>query len=216
MTQSSHPALPPQRQSPSPPADESQLSCAEISGRESSGRLEPPQFSLRVLFWMIAGVGAVLAISQAVGPAAGLTMGLGLVAILAHVAGNVIGTKLHSHSPMRSSTSGTETEPSRSTVPPLVMPDQFAPVTRLSSRTPLGRGLLIVTSLGAMFGGIAGGALLLWFHQETATLPTLALGFSASAVLAGLWTYWMGGLLQVFLGAWWEAHHHGASDRRSV
>lgn len=201
------PADPPQQ------SDDPDGLQADRGQREPLGGLQPPQFSLRSLFWAMGSVGVLLAIWQAFGPAVGITLVLALMAIFAHVAGNAIGTRLQENSP--ANRSGSDSAVPGSRVPRARIPaDHYAPVTRLSSRTPLGRPLMIVTALGAGLGGIVGGVLLVALHPAGATPATVTLGCLATAVLAGLWTFWLGGLVQVFCGAWWEAHRQVPPQRR--
>jgi hypothetical protein len=85
----------------------------------------------------------------------------------------------------------------------------FAPVTRLSQRTSLGWLPVIVTLLGGVSGAIVGAVSLQRTHPDTGSMSTLAVGATASGVLAALFSFWLFSLLQVFVGAWWQAHRHG-------
>jgi hypothetical protein len=180
----------------------------------ASAGLPPPRFGLGALFATISLVALGLAVWKAVGPVVGVSLLLLLMAVVAHVAGNALGTRLrdrgtqHALVAWKDDTSASRPPAAQPRAQP-VPPHHFAPVTRLSQRTSLGRFPLVVTVLGGIAGAIAGGLLLQRTSPESATLSTLAVGATASGVLAALFSYWLFSLLQVFLGAWWQAHRHG-------
>jgi hypothetical protein len=189
------------------------------SGRQppppsSAAGLPAPRFSLGALFAAIGVVALGLSVWKAVGPVVGVSLLLLLMAVVAHVAGNALGTRLrdrgtqHALAGWKDDTSTGGSPAARPRAQP-VAPHHFAPVTRLSQRTSLGWCPLVVTVLGGIAGAIAGGLLLQRSSPESATLSTLAVGATASGVLAALFSYWLFSLLQVFLGAWWQAHRHG-------
>ncbi len=130
-----------------------------------------------------------------------------------HVAGNAIGSRLRQRGTQHSIADLREGPTGEGLGLPSgrrrIQPHQFAPVTRLSRRTSLGWFPVVVTVLGGIAGAIGGGVTLQRTNPAAATVSTMSLGCLASGVLAAFWTFWMFSLLQVFLGAWWQAHRHG-------
>ncbi len=182
---------------------------------EPSRRLQPPRFGLRALFWTVGLIAAELAIWQGFGPIVGLTVLLGLCVVLAHVAGNAIGSRLrdgHPSSGARAAGSppGPSGAPTRSG---RVEPHHYAPPTRLSQRTSLGWFLPVATTVGALTGAALGGFFVWRSPQPSIGLEAILLGGLATGALSGFFTFWTFSLLQVFLGAWWEAHRHGHERR---
>jgi hypothetical protein len=90
------------------------------------------------------------------------------------------------------------------------LPTDFAPVTRLRERYSLGKRNIAITLLGAVIGGLLGGAGLLWLGGEKTPWIVAVLGFGASAVLGGIWTFAASSFIHVMLGAWF----HAAKDLR--
>jgi len=171
------------------------------------------RFSLRTLMLATAGIAVSMAVWRVVGPAVGTGLAVTLAAVLAHVAGNALGSRLRDkpHRGDGGRTVGTPLSPDAAATS---IPPRYAPVTRLSERAPLGWFLPAITSVGALAGAAAAGWWM-WTHHRNASTPgTLAVTCLAMALFAGLGTFWVFGLLQVFLGAWWQAHRFTA-DKES-
>jgi hypothetical protein len=173
-----------------------------------------PRFTLRSLLLGMGVVAVVLAVLQAVGAATGLMLLLMFTAIVLHVIGNALGTRLRDQGTHQQASSGANGPAPRGGFPlgsraAPVPSHQFAPVTRLSSRASLGWSPIVVTSVAALIGAIVGGRALQRLHPEAATGSTLLLGGLATGALTAMFAYWMASWLQVFLGAWWQAHRHG-------
>lgn len=179
--------------------------------------MRPPRFGLIWLFALVTAVGIALTLWQFVGPAWGLSLLLIGLVVLAHVAGNALGSRL------RDGTRDVAVRPGPSTAGPQWgaaggaqamerATDHFAPVTRLSHFAPLGHRPYWAAGLGACVGGLAGCYCLRWSYGSAATVTTLAVGGLAVAALGGLFTFWLCSLLQVLGAAWWQAHRH--SERR--
>lgn len=169
--------------------------------REASdmrGGLAPPRFGLKTMFLMVAAVAASLAFWLAVGPGPGIAVLLIGLVVFAHVAGNALGSQLRDGGARIRRTGPQKT----------VRSGDYAPVTKLSQRAPLGRCLLVATVIGGVAGAIGGGTLLFRLHPESATVSSLGVGCLATGALGSFWAFWVFSLLQVFLGAWWQAHRH--------
>ena len=173
---------------------------------DSHPSLEPPRFGLKTMFALVAALAVALAVWQAVGPVVGASLLLACLVVFAHVAGNAIGSKLRD----RSSQSN---RPQEATAKRTVMPDEYAPVTQLSRRAPLGGFMVVVTVLGAIVGAIGGGYGLWRMHPDTATPGSLGVGSLATGALGGLWAFWSYSLARVVTGAWWQAHRHGQTKK---
>ena len=117
--------------------------------------LRPPQFTLRTLIGLITLLAALFSLVNVVHPV--VMAGLVLLALLiaAHVAGNVIGTRLREIGDRPVTKEGRE-------VPPRpfdrnIEQSSFAPPSDLARRISLGLPILIVTTAGVLTGGIGGG-----------------------------------------------------------
>ena len=172
--------------------------------------LEPPRFGLKSLFLIVTLMAAAIALWQRVGPTAGIASLLVSLVVFAHVAGNLIGSQLRDRSTKHVANLH-QRRPNLSRRS--VRPEEFAPVTQLSHRAPLGGCMILMTVVGGVAGAIAGGILLWRIHPETATVATVGVGSLATGVLGGFWAFWTISLLQVLSGAWWQAHRHGKRHR---
>ena len=158
--------------------------------------LKPPQFHLGTLMWAIAGLCAVLALMNAVGPFASLVLALFLVAVIAHVAGNAIGTRMRENGDANQ-------WPSRRRRPSAA---DFAPATTLRHRTPLRWTILVTATLGVIVGGTAGGLVLAHFNIHRATVANISFGALSFAVLGGLWGALIGSFVRVTIVALRQIH----------
>jgi hypothetical protein len=180
--------------------------------RDPQSVLPPPQFGLRTLLWVITGCAAIFALSRWLTPIALAGVVMLVLSVIAHVAGNAIGTRLRELSgrqrPKRSEGSST---------PTLDRPaaHDFAPVTRLGQRTSLGWPIIVGTAAGTLAGGIGGGV---WtvFNARGAVDPfSIAVGVLAFAVLNGIGAFVIFGFLQVGLGALRQALSHASRPDES-
>ena len=173
---------------------------------DSHPSLEPPRFGLKTMLALVAAVAVALAIWQAVGPVVGASLLLTCLVVFAHVAGNAIGSTLRDRSSQSNQTR-------KATANRTVMPDDYAPVTQLSRRAPLGGFMVVMTVLGVIVGAIGGGYGLWRLHPDTATPGSLGVGSLATGTLGGLWAFWSYSLVRVVAGAWWQAHRHGQTKK---
>ena len=168
--------------------------------------LQPPQFTLRTLLWIMTGLCGLLAGMTAAGPIGGFALLILVLAVVAHVVGNALGTRL------REIGSDKNNAGEASPRPPVVHSD-FAPVSRLSQRTGIGLVMVAFTLAGAILCGAVGGALLIWLAWEHLNIPTAIVAISSSSVLGGFLGFTTSSFTQTAGGAWWEAHS-GARSRR--
>ena len=164
--------------------------------------LRPPQFTLRTLIWLITLLAALFSLVNVVHPL--VLMGIVLLALLivAHVAGNVIGTRLREMGDRPVTKEGREIPPRRFN--PLVDSESFAPPTDLARRISLGLPILIVTLAGVLTGGIAGG---LWGYLAAGSdgWLNIVVGAIAFGFLGGFGSFAAFSFTQVILGAWLQA-----------
>jgi hypothetical protein len=177
--------------------------------------LKPPQFRLRTLLIGVAILSALLALMTSTGPLAAFGLLLLTLSIVAHVAGNAIGTRLRENGSRPLETEDAPPESRRAkTQTPLPEAD-FAPATRLSARHPLGWIVLVAVGLGSVLGGAVGGAFLAWLCWERITLGSVACGAAASAALGGFAGFLLASFARELLRAHFdavgaEAGHHNS------
>ncbi len=160
--------------------------------------LRPPQFTLRTLIGIITLLAALFSLVNVVHPV--VMAGLVLLALLiaAHVAGNVIGTRLREIGDRPVTKEGRE-------VPPRpfdrnIEQSSFAPPSDLARRISLGLPILIVTTAGVLTGGIGGG---LWGYLSAGSdgWLNIVVGCVAFGFLGGFGSFAAFSFTQVMLGA---------------
>ena len=171
--------------------------------------LNPPQFGVTSLLGFMAAVALLVTAWQSLGPLWALVITLFALAILAHVAGNAIGTKLRDAGRRSPGTAATPH-------PKQAAAHHFAPATQLSRRKKMGWPTLIVSAGFALVGAIAGGALLAHFNWSRLTAANLTLSVVSCGVLSGLWGFWLCSFAKVALHAWQEALRHENSGHISA
>lgn len=170
---------------------------------------------------MVAVVCCVMATFSAAGPIAGWAVVLALLVVLAHVAGNALGTQLRANGSKPLPICEGEPESFDGVVVPDRQPsvhrlstEHFAPATRLSQRRPLGRFMAMMTICGAIVGTGVAWILLANYYAAVATVPMFAVASISAGVLGGLFAFALCSLLQVLLGAVWQAHCHSHEQSR--
>jgi membrane protein implicated in regulation of membrane protease activity len=143
------------------------------------------------MFVAIAVLAGLLSAMTYLGGPATLLLALFAAAILAHVAGNALGTRLRDgdgqpFTPL--ARAAAHSQPVKAT--------EFAPTTRLRDRYSLGRPTMIATLSGAIAGGLLGGLGLTMLMNEV-TAPAVGLAFGASTVLGAIWAFAAASFLQV-------------------
>lgn len=172
--------------------------------------LRPPQFTLRALISLITLLAMLFSLVNVVHPL--MLSGLVLLALLitGHIAGNAIGTRLREIGSRPVDKDGREVpRPSASWK---MRKDEFAPTTELARNASLGWPLLVVTTVGALLGGLGGGV---WGFVAAGNVEAgvasgwsgVVVGIVAFAVLGGLGSFATFSFGQVMLGAYWQAIH---------
>ena len=164
--------------------------------------LRPPQFTLRTLIWLITLLAVLFSLVNVVHPVVMAGLVLLVLLIVAHVAGNVIGTRLREIGDRPVTKEGRE-------VPPRpfdrhVDRNSFAPPSDLARRASLGLPILIVTAAGVLAGGISGG---MWGYLAAGIggWLNIVVGAVAFGCLGGFGSVAAFSFTQVILGAWWQA-----------
>ena len=171
---------------------------------DSPPPLTPPRFGLGTLLFWVAVFCAWLASYSLLGATGAFALGLLILAIVAHVAGNAIGMRLRQHAAERPPADHESPPPQRSRLPRLAT-DDFAPATRLRQRDSLGKPIFYFTALGSLACAILGGYWLTQLLGDAATMANIGLGVFASGVLGAIWSFVAGSFLQVAGTALWQA-----------
>lgn len=184
------------------------LSAADESTRASPASdtsprpaLRPPQFRLSTLLWGVTGCGLLFATMMAAGPIGGFALLLLVLAIIAHVAGGAIGTRLREIGSVRDPPEKISSHPRSEPVPR----HEFAPETQLCRRTAVSRTMVGFTIAGAVLLGMIGSAFLLWLTWGRVNLPTTIVAIGSSCMLGGLLGFMCSSFAQVAGGAWRQA-----------
>ena len=173
--------------------------------------LRPPQFRLSTMLAGVAVVCILLAAMKWVGPLAGFGLLFLALSIVAHVAGNAIGTRLRENGsrPLPGESGGAIPRSKRYARPAA---GDYAPATRLAARHPLGWLIVLTTGLAVLLGALAGGAFLAWFNWERTSLVSISVGALASGALGGFGGF----LVSSFLRELLRANAQAAAAAKSV
>lgn len=165
--------------------------------------LPPPQFGMRTLLTVVAGLCVVFAVWAAGGPVLAFVVILLLLAVIAHVAGNAIGTKLKEN--------GNRRRAEQNEQPNIIelSGDHYAPQTKLGEKSSLGLTIILSTALGFLAGAVGGGGLLTYLNWEKIIWPSIALAAVACGVLGGLAGFMMSSFIHVTVVAHLHAWRHG-------
>lgn len=172
---------------------------------ESPPPLTPPRFGLGTLLFWVTVFCAWLASYSLLGPSGAFALGLLVLAIVAHVAGNAIGMRLRQHGGKRDPAVEREAAPFKGPEASRLGEHDFAPVTRLRQRDSLGKPIFYITALGSLACAILGGYGLARLLGENATVANVGVGVLASGVLGAIWSFIAGSFLQVAGTALWQA-----------
>ena len=158
--------------------------------------LPPPQFGLRTLLGIVTACAVLAALSQWVTPVTIACAVFLILTVIAHIAGNVIGTRLRDlGSYPRSADDATGLPHDRPKA------DDFAPATHLGRRQRLGWPIVIAT-LGGIVTGALGGVLWTLLASQGPVGPlNIGVGGLAFAILGGIMAFAAFGFVQVGLTA---------------
>jgi hypothetical protein len=161
-------------------------------------QLGPPQFGLRTMLLIVSSVAVLLGLSQWMSPISFAALILLILSIIAHVAGNVIGTRLKSN--QRAKKKEEPTEPRTA-----LQNEHFAPTTKLGGRQSLG-WLPLGSGLGGfVLGASLGSAWTAYLLSPDFDAGTLALAAVAFGALGGIGGFLVVGFTKAFWDAWEQA-----------
>lgn len=167
--------------------------------RPSPFPLGPPQFGLRTLLLLVSLAAVLLSLAQWVTPITFAAVILLILSIVAHVAGNVIGSRLRDGRTDQLQQSDKHEHAGE------LQEHHFAPVSKLGHRHSLGWVPLISALTGGIVGAVAGGG---WtavqLQRSFDWLPVIiaAIAFGVLGCLGGFIT---AGFFTAFNDAWTEA-----------
>lgn len=165
---------------------------------EAPPGLPPLQFSLAALLATVAGICVLLAAMTYVGPLGAFALLMLALSIVAHIAGNSIGTFLRD--------TGGRSQPND--LPPVrdmqarATERDFAEATELRQTTDISETLIVSASVGAGVGALCGGGLLVWVNWERLTLFNVTVGAIAFAIIGALFGAAIGSFVRIGLSAY--------------
>jgi hypothetical protein len=174
-----------------------------VTPQPADSRLHrPPQFGLRTLLLVITACAVLFAMAHWMPPIAWVGVLLLVTSVTLHVAGNAIGTRLR----QLGDRPPPEFEDKRR-ADGVLLPHEFAPVTRLGQRQSLGWSIVVATAVGVLSGG-AGGGIWTWISSRSPAGPLqIVVGVIAFGALGGMAAFATVAFTQVLLGALWQALH---------
>ncbi len=151
----------------------------------------------------VACLCAVLSVSRAAGALVAWGVTLAAAVVLAHVAGNTLGTRLRDHADRRRAVELTRRPEAQRSEYADRSPVAFAPVTCLSQHRPVGWLVQLGTAVGALAGG---GLAFAWLVDPNRSgMGDMILAVAALGVMGGIASFGLSTLLRVGLSAWWQA-----------
>ena len=175
----------------------------DMSERVCERGLGPPRFRLSTLFGVMTGISLVLATYTGFGGFAASMVGLLILAIFAHVAGNWLGTQLRELGDQSRGAGQGRLSPHRHER--VVQSHEFAAATQLGDQQPISWWVKLTVMVGAIGGGLMGGALLIFWNAEKLNFLGLLFGSIAFAVLGAIWSFALGAFIHVGWNAWRQA-----------
>lgn len=161
--------------------------------------LGPPQFGLRTLLICVSASAVLLSVAQWMSPITYAALLLLVLSIIAHVAGNVIGSRL------RDGQAGQTAEQEKHEHVSSLHERHFAPVTKLGRRHSLGMLPLISAITGCCMGaGLGGGWTAVLTQRYFEWMPVIVAAV-AFGVLGGLGGFLTAGFIKALGDAWSEA-----------
>jgi hypothetical protein len=167
----------------------------------TSRHLGPPQYGLRTLLIVVSSAAALLGLWQWLSPIMFAAVLLLLLSIVAHVAGNVIGSRLRDGI---LKAKGIEHDPDRPQST-LLRDHHFAPVTKLGRRQSLGWIPLVSALAGLLIGGAGGGSATAFLLARDFDWFPVVIAACAFGALGGFGGFLVVGFIQALGEAWHEA-----------
>jgi heme O synthase-like polyprenyltransferase len=167
--------------------------------------LPPPQFGITSLFLWVAVVGVVLMLRGVIGGYYTLLVVVFLLAVIAHITGNAIGTRLKERSRLAKRSHEDEDDHFARNHQGRISHTHFAPTTLLSHKYSLGKPIIIAPILGFVVAGTFGGYKLGAAHWEHSTLMGIACGVLACGTLGAIGGFLFGSFIQVMIDALMQA-----------
>jgi hypothetical protein len=149
---------------------------------------------------IVSAVAVLLGVSQWMSPISFAALLLLILSIIAHVAGNVIGTKLRARHLARKRLPAEAEEPRT-----LLQDHHFAPTTKLGHHQSLGWLPLLSGLGGFLFGAAAGSLWTVRLLEPDFDWGTIALAASAFGALGGFGGFLLAGFGKAFSDAWQQA-----------
>lgn len=176
-----------------------------MAASHSTGpQLGPPQFGLRTMLLIVATVGVLLGLSQWMSPISFAALLLLILSIIAHIAGNVIGTRLKQQAKRSEPTQ----EPLTSSANASLRDHHHAPTTKLGHRHSLGWLPLASALVGFAIAALAGAVWTTSLLGRDFDWSTISIAAAAFGALGGF-----GGFLVVGFGkAFWDAWQQASSS----
>lgn len=161
--------------------------------------LGPPQFGLRTLLLAVSTAAILLGLSHWLSPIMLAAIVFLLLSILAHVAGNVIGSRLRGGG-VASKVADDKHEPATT-----LQDHHFAPVTKLGHRHSLGWLPLTISLLGFILGAAIGGGWTAWLLRSDLDWFPVIVAACAFGALGAFGGFLVSGFCKSFGDAWKEA-----------
>jgi hypothetical protein len=169
--------------------------------RDRRAGLGPPRFGLGTLLLLVTACCVVLASYTWIGAYGATLVGLFVVAVLAHVAANWLGTQLRDIGDRVEDDDEPQSPVLHGVAKGNARPQHNAPASHLGDRIPLHRGVMVTAAISAAVGGAAGSLLVWLVSTRPPTWPMLICGGAAFAALAAMWSF----LVAAFVQSGWKA-----------
>lgn len=161
--------------------------------------LGPPQFGLRTLLLVVSTAAVLLGLWQWLSPIYLAAIVFLLLSVMAHVAGNVIGSRLRDGKAVKIAA---EDKHEHAT---LLMEHHFAPVTKLGHRQSLGWLPLAISVLGLLLGAAIGGGWTAWLLRRDFDWFPVVVAACAFGALGAFGGFLLSGFCKSLGEAWSEA-----------
>jgi hypothetical protein len=161
--------------------------------------LGPPQFGLRTLLLAVSIAAVLLGLSQWISPIYLAAVVFLLLSVIAHVAGNVIGSRLRDGKAVKVPA---EDKHEHATS---LKEHHFAPVTKLGHRQSLGWLPLVISAVGFLLSAAVGGGWTAWLLRRDFDWFTVGVAACAFGALGGFGGFLVSGFCKSLGDAWSEA-----------